>query len=423
MTNIAAQLQKGLSKEQVTFLQDAGAIASRTGTPLYLVGGSVRDLLLGRPVLDLDLVAEGDVAALVAKLAAELKGEVASRSQFETFKLKTPVGTIDMATARTETYAQPGALPTVKSGSVADDLARRDFTINALAAHLSPAKFGSLVDGHGGEKDLAGKLIRVLHEHSFQDDATRILRAVRYEQRLGFTIEKKTEEWLRRDLRHLDAISPDRLRHELDRCFSEPLPESCLARAEQMGVLKAILRGLVWSDSLRQAVAGAREKKLELTPLVFLGLLAWLMTQKLADALAKRLNLSSRAHKVVRDTMLIKAAGPWLNAPDLSASGTYKLLKDREPEAVEAALLGNDTPVACERLQRFLLEWRKVSPQLSGDKLLAMGVPQGPLVGQLLEELRTLQLDNPGVTVAQEEAHVRKRLRDLASQNAPTKAP
>ncbi|MSP79323.1 MAG: CCA tRNA nucleotidyltransferase [Dehalococcoidia bacterium] len=423
MTNITAHLQKGLSKEQVTFLQNAGAIASRTGTPLFLVGGSVRDLLLGRPMLDLDLVAEGDVAALVAKLAVELNGQVASRSQFDTFKLKTPMGTVDVAAARTETYAQPGALPTVKPGSLADDLARRDFTINALAAHLSPATFGSMVDAHGGEKDLAGKHIRVLHELGFQDDATRMLRAVRYEQRLGFTIEKKTGEWLQRDLQHMNAISPDRLRHELDRCYTEPLPEICLARADHLGVLNAILPGLAWPESLRQAVAGAREKKLGLTPLVFLGLLAWPMPQEMAGALAKRLNLSSRAHKVIRDTMLIKAATPWLNAADLSASGTYKLLKDREPEAVETALLGSDTPVACERLQRFLLEWRKVSPQLSGEKLLAMGVPQGPLVGQLLEELRTLQLDNLGVTVAQEEALVRRRLREFAAQDSPAKAP
>src|SRR5262245_49335884 len=131
LPNVAKQLQDGLAPDQLKFLQDAGAIASRLGSPIYLVGGPVRDLLLGRPLLDLDLVAEGDVNALVAKLAKDLSGEVGARSQFDTFKVKLATGTVDVATARTETYAQPGALPAVRPGSVADDLVRRDFTINA----------------------------------------------------------------------------------------------------------------------------------------------------------------------------------------------------------------------------------------------------------------------------------------------------
>ena len=417
MPNVATHLQNGLAADQLKFLQDAGAIASRMGAPLYLVGGSVRDLLLNRPLLDLDLVAEGDVSALVTKLAHDLGGEAGARSQFDTFKLKLATGAVDIATARTETYAQPGALPTVKPGSLVDDLVRRDFTINALAVNLSPEKFGALVDAHGGERDLQDKLIRVLHDASFQDDATRILRGIRYEQRLGFHLEANTENLVKRHLRYLTFISPDRLHRELERCLAEQEPELCMARMQELGVLNAIVPGLAWSSELRHSLNATRASGQEITPLMFLSLLVWPLTQELAEALAKRLNLSSRVHKVVRDTMLIKSALSRLSAPDLPPSGAYALLKEREVEAIQTALLASDANVVRERLKRFLSEWQHFKPNLSAQRLMDMGVPEGPLVGKLLGELHAYRLDNADATPAQEESLVRRRMRELTSES------
>ena len=142
---------------------------------------------------------------------------------------------VDLATARSETYSHPGALPAVSPGSIADDLQRRDFTINAMAANLGPGRFGALVDPFSGEADLSRGLIRILHDRSFIDDATRMLRAVRYEQRFGFRLEESTGLLLRRDLSMLETISGDRIRHELELILKEDRPENALQRAQATG--------------------------------------------------------------------------------------------------------------------------------------------------------------------------------------------
>lgn len=415
MPDLAAAINQGFSPERVALLRAAGAMAERSGVPLYLVGGCVRDLLLGRPVLDLDLVAEGDVSALADGLAAELGGKVTARSQFGTVKLRVGETTLDLATSRSETYAQPGALPTVKPGPLAADLKRRDFSINAMAAHLSPERFGELVDPFGGYDDLLAKTVRVLHRMSFMDDATRILRGIRYEARLGFLMDVGTEALARRDARYLETISADRLRRELDRMLHEPEPERCLARAQEMGVLAAILPSLSWSASLNQEVVtlrafGAAER---LTPHAFLGLLAWPLAPDDASALARRLNLGAKQLSVVEGTRRLASLLPALGAPALRPSEAYALLKALDPDAVHAAFIAAaDAPVARERLDAFVQRWRDCRPHLTARRLLALGVPQGPLVGEFLGRLLAHRLDHPDVAASDEEAMVRRWLGD-----------
>jgi len=411
--DLAAALAQHLSRERVALLRAAGAMAVRSRVSLYLVGGCVRDLLLGRPVLDLDLVAEGDASALGDSLAAELGGQVTARSQFGTVKLRVGETILDLATSRTETYAQPGALPTVKPGPLAADLKRRDFSINAMAAHLSPERFGELVDPFGGYDDLLAKTVRVLHRMSFMDDATRILRGIRYEARLGFLMDVGTEALARRDARYLETISPDRLRHELDRVLHEPEPERCLARAREMGVLAAILPALTWPARLHQEAGALREadRTALLTPNAFLGLLAWPLAPDDASALARRLNLGAKQLGVVEDTRRLASLLPALTAPALRPSEAYALLKDLDPDAVHAAFIAAvDAPVARGRLDAFVQRWRDCRPHLTAYRLLALGVPQGPLVGEFLRRLLAHRLDHPEVAASDEEAMVRRWL-------------
>ena len=417
LPDLTAALEQHLSRERVALLHAAGAMAARSRVPLYLVGGCVRDLLLGRPVLDLDLVAEGDASALADRLAAELGGQVTARSQFGTVKLRVGDTTLDLATSRTETYAQPGALPAVKPGPLAADLKRRDFTINAMAAHLSPERFGELVDPFGGYDDLLAKTFRVLHRMSFIDDATRILRGVRYETRLGFLMDVGTEALARRDARYLETISPDRLRHELDRLLHEPEPERCLARAREMGVLAAILPALTWSARLHREVGGLREAGGTAlpTPNAFLGLLAWPLAPDDASALARRLNLAAKQLSVVDGARGLANLLPALSAPALRPSEAYALFKDLDPDAVLAALIAAvDVPVARERLDAFVQRWRDCRPNLTARRLLALGVPQGPLVGDFLDRLLAHRLDHPEVAASDEEAMVRRWLTEGA---------
>ena len=162
-------------------------LAADRASPLYIVGGRVRDLLLERPAADLDLVVEGDALELVRALALDQGGEAIVHPRFGTATYRNGTLRFDLATARTETYPRPGVLPDVRPSPIEEDLARRDFTVNAMALRLSPPDAGTLLDRFGSRQDVEDGLIRVLHDDSFIDDPTRIMRAIRYEQRLGFS--------------------------------------------------------------------------------------------------------------------------------------------------------------------------------------------------------------------------------------------
>ena len=182
------EIERYLAPAQLDLLRRASDSASQHGVALYLVGGSVRDMLLGVRPADLDLVAEAATTEFASQLAMDVGGEVVARSQFQTSKLVVGDMQIDVAMARTETYARPGALPAVSPGSIQEDLKRRDFSANAIAVSLDAGDWGRLLDPLGGARDLELRQIRVLHAGSFVDDATRILRAVRYATRLGFPV-------------------------------------------------------------------------------------------------------------------------------------------------------------------------------------------------------------------------------------------
>ena len=184
--NLAGSIKEQLPSDIAAFIRLAGEVAEKRQQRLYLVGGVVRDLLLERVNLDIDMVVEGDAIKLAQAIAGVNQAKVITHPRFGTATLKWGKRSADFATARAETYARPGALPTVKPGTISDDLARRDFTINAMAVELNPRRFGELIDPFGGRQDIEKKLVRVLHDKSFTDDATRIWRAVRYEQRLDF---------------------------------------------------------------------------------------------------------------------------------------------------------------------------------------------------------------------------------------------
>ena len=207
MKNIAEILEAQLDSVSLRQLHLIADAARSHGVYAYLVGGAVRDALLGLPVGDIDIAVVGLTPDIAHSTAAALGGAIVKRSQFNTFALSADGRRIDIAMARQETYARAGALPAVAPGTVQSDLARRDFTINAMAASINAGSFGELLDPLDGQGDLRRRIVRVLHNASFQDDATRILRAARYAVRLGFTLEAQTERLLRRDAPCLDAIS------------------------------------------------------------------------------------------------------------------------------------------------------------------------------------------------------------------------
>ncbi len=424
--DIALRMESSLPAPLLATLRTAGEAAEALGYPLYAVGGFVRDLLLGRPNFDVDLVVEGNAIELARRLAKAHGGRVRDHKRFGTAKWillpttsdnataphlaterrhRDPTATLpaslDFVSARTEFYAEPTVLPTVERGSIKLDLHRRDFTINTLAINLTPGRWGELLDFYGGERDLQEGLVRVLHTHSFVDDPTRILRVARFEQRFGFRIEQRTAELISDAVDLLDRVTPARVRHELELIFGESQPEQALRRLEELGVLAHIHPGLHVDDWLATRFAGLRvamQSHSGKLPADVDQLYFAIWTYRL-EALAfaqldQRLNL-------MRSTLAVLA-----NLHDLkgrrAAPGAARPAAQRYLPDPAAGLGRHPFPVAhhhrirkpsrrtSSATNRTL---RHVRPRTDGRDLKRMGLAPGPLYRQVLDAARGAWMD------------------------------
>ena len=300
--NLADKIEKTLPAELVALTKQATAMAASKNLQLYLVGGIVRDLLLGQTNLnyDLDFVVEGDAIGLAKEFAEKSGGKLIVHKMFNTAKVTLDNLTVDIAMARTETYTKPGALPVVMPGTLKTDLFRRDFTVNAMAVCLSPDRYGELIDLYRGVKDLQNKTIRVLHEKSFIDDATRIWRAIRYEQRLGFKIEPDTLTFLQRGVPLLKTVGGYRLRHELELVLREKEPEKALVRADKLGALRELHPLLKADEWLVSKFQAAREDN-KVNPNFYLGLLVYRLNEDDLLQIAKYLRFSAEQVRIIHE--------------------------------------------------------------------------------------------------------------------------
>ncbi|MCS7179230.1 MAG: CBS domain-containing protein [Anaerolineae bacterium] len=428
---IQALLEAAVPSPLLTLVRRAAEAAQQMGFSLYLVGGPVRDLLLGQPVVDLDLVVEGDAIRLARHLARQFGGRVVAHRRFGTAKwlLDPPVwqtvggpppperavASIDFATARTEFYTHPTALPEVERSSIKQDLHRRDFTINTLAIRLDPPHWGELLDFYGGEADLREGIIRVLHSLSFIDDPTRILRAARLEARLGFRLDPRSEALIANALPMLNRVSGDRIRHELELMLAEGEPEQALSRLERLGVLSQIHPALHcdrWLVARFQAVRKELdptvwELKTEDLLFIYWGLLLYRLEPDALRAVIGRLRIPrSEARDLQRlpDLRRDLAILPTLRPP----SRIYRLLEPYPARLLALAWVADRRSSVRTRLLAFQTRYRQVVPILTGDDLKAMGLRPGPLFGQLLSALREARLDGKIATREEEETLVRQ---------------
>jgi tRNA nucleotidyltransferase (CCA-adding enzyme) len=358
----------------------------------YLVGGAVRDLLRGAEVVDLDVAVEGDARAVARALADRVRGEAREHERFGTAKVRADDLNVDVATTRRESYPEPGALPIVEEAGLREDLDRRDFTINAMAVGLSGDDLGHLYDPRGGRTDLEERVVRVLHERSFSDDPTRLLRALRYEARLGFRMDPDTE-LLARDAAAeggLRTVSGARVRDELIDLLGEPELPTGVARMHELGVDRAMHTALEADPKL---VASATLGAVTLGADRALAALA-----ALCAPAAERLDLwLADLHLAAWNRDAVARAARV--APRLAAE-----LKEREHTPSELrTLLGRETLVALalalamgaphEPILRWVTELEPVRLEISGADLLAEGVPEGPALGRALEETLARKLD------------------------------
>ena len=408
--NLSAELDRWLPEGMSELLIHIGACARRLDFEAYLVGGPVRDLLLGRPCFDLDVVVEGDAPAVARALAGDGEVTPVVHPSFGTATLRLGAFRVDLASARAETYARPGALPDVVPGTIAEDLVRRDFSMNAMALLLDGRNRGELLDPHGGWADLGHGLLRVLHERSFADDPTRILRGVRYEQRFGFAFDERTRELLFEGLRYLSGVSADRVRHEFERTFEEDEPETALLRLDVLGVLPALQSSLSFDRRKAWAFRGARAAAVgpQLHTLYWC-LLFWGLDEGAAGAAGARLNLPRRASEPVLDVVALAGMEARLDDHALSPAQVFDLLAGRSLAALAAAELLFQLPVARSHVASYLRRLRHVRGLLNGADLREMGVPDGPVMGRILTVLRRARL-NGEVSSKEEETALAARL-------------
>ena len=368
--------------------------------PAYLVGGAVRDLLRGADGVDIDVAVEGDARSVARALADRLGGSAREHERFGTAKVLADELALDLATTRRETYPEPGALPEVSAAPLRDDLTRRDFGVNAMALGITGDDLGHLYDPCGGVADLETGTVRVLHDRSFLDDPTRLLRAVRYETRLGFRLDPDTERLAREAVAAsaLRTVSGARVRDELMDLLSELDAPAAVARLRELEIDRALDPGL---DPDPQLVASAALGAVAIGAdrgVAALGALIAGAPEELDLWLADLHLLAARRDAAARAARVAPRIAATLREREHLPSELRALLVTEPPEALALAMaLG----APAEQILRWVEELRGVSLEIDGDDLLAAGVPEGPALGRALDETLRRKLD--GIVSGREE--------------------
>lgn len=444
--NLAVRLETVLPPDRLALLQAIAEAAYEQRAALYIVGGFVRDLLLERPSLDFDLVVEGDAIALAHALASRFGGRVTGHSRFSTAKwhlddrvesrpctMKVEgLSSVDLVSARTEFYTHPTALPTVERGSIKLDLHRRDFTMNTLALRLDGRHYGELHDYWGGLADLRAGLVRVLHSLSFVDDPTRILRAVRFEQRFAFRIEERTMQLLLEARPLIERLSGDRIRHELNHILSSSFSPQIVSRLHSLDLLGAIHPYLTWDDWLYarlerlMTIDPEAEWGLSGDPVLLrrdLGYTLWLiqLEPEQADSVARRLKLPVQLVRVTQAACTL-----WRDRRSLAAASPSQAtlrLEETPPLARYALYLATSDAQLRGVLQNFAARWQKVQPLTDGHALRKRGLSPGPRYRQILSALREAWLDGQIQTPDQEQELLEQLLQIDETVHSDVSAP
>lgn len=428
--NMGRTMRDRLPKDVLDILEKAGALGRSRQTPVYVVGGFVRDLLLKTPNHDIDLVVEGDGIGFARAFAGVLGGRVRVHKKFLTSVVIFPGAggkeeRVDVATARLEYYESPAALPTVEHSSIKMDLYRRDFTINALAIRLDCEPMGEIVDFFGGQKDIRDRVIRVLHTLSFVEDPTRCLRAVRFEQRYHFRIGPATEKLIKNDvsLKLLDKLSPSRLFNEFEHICAEETAILCIRRLHELGILQAIHPQLSINPDrkemlIRTAKVMAWYRLLyideEMRPwLVYFLVLCSSLTYAVTLEVFRRLGIPPALKNEVlgcrEKARSLRSSLKRLTAtPGFRVSALCAMLRPLPVEFVLYLMADMEVPETRRALSRYITVWRTEKPGVDGSDLKKLGLAPGPAYGVILQRLLEAKLDGTAASPEEQLALARE---------------
>ncbi len=434
MSTLGRRLVDRLPGPVAALLADLGDVTASGGARLWLVGGLVRDLWLGEPSMDIDLVVEGSVEPALGAIAGAGYVVEPKGAAFGTYRLRvaertatadawlTPWLVIDLAAARRERYARPAALPTVEAGSLDEDLRRRDVSLNAIAVLLDPQERGRLADPTGGLADLAAGRLRVLHPRSFEDDPTRAFRVARFAGRYGLSLEPDTARWLEAATAggFVARLSGARVRAQIALLAAEPSLAGPLATHTRLGLLAAVHPALA-ADAAGQRVADVWEAAAALAALGAPGgdplgrlLRALLVGQPpaaIAAALARLGLQGAPAARLAAEIEHLPALAGALTATAgaLTARALHDRLAPLDPAgvAVAIALAG---PPGGRQVLHWATELARRRPRVTGQDLRALGIAPGPDMGRLLDRLLTERLEGRLRSKDEEVALVRRLL-------------
>lgn len=412
-----------LEPEQAEILRAIAAQSRVSGVPAYLVGGAVRDWLLASASIDdLDFSVDGDSVAFARALCAAHGGELAVHEKFRTARWIRHGASVDIAMSRAEEYSRPAALPNVRPAPIEVDLRRRDFSVNAMALRLTDEQ---IVDPFDGRGDLERRLLRGLHEHSFIDDPTRMLRGARYAARLGFAFDDATAAAMRRGVPHLRALSGERIKYDLELIFQDRDPAAALTTLRELGAFAALGAPTPDPDKILRRFTRVAEAlgpdaadlfdvdSLGLSEARLLTLAGWgALTYAMGQLAAVRWLETVPFEHDVREALVSLGALSTLSAASFEAphSRCSALLREFGGPALFVGWLFDGVERKRTAMRREWNEWRRVRPFIGGDDLRARGVPPGPRYKVLLDALRDLHLDGVNVSRADEERELARLL-------------
>ncbi|MFH1339132.1 MAG: hypothetical protein ABIH40_04765 [Candidatus Omnitrophota bacterium] len=396
-----------LPKDILNLIYLARNVAVKKRTHAYLVGGFVRDLILGVPNFDLDIVVEADAFMFASELAERLGAGLKTHPRFGTATIAAPGKIkIDIATARSEKYPHPASLPVVSPGEVRQDLARRDFTINALAIDLLPGNFGRLVDYYHGAGDLRAKVIRVLHDLSFIDDPTRIIRAVRFEQRFKFRIERRTLELLKgaKNSGMLKRVSAHRLRDEIVLILKERRAYNCISRLNRLAgfdfihprirlnkadfkLLKKIKGEVEWYEK-----NFPKRRTLDAWVMYFTILLGSLNKKQINRVCARSGLRKGDTKRIISYYKFSPSKVPGLSK-DIPPARIHRILDPLSFEVILLIRAKHGNRLLNFHIDRFFKFYNEARPYVSGKDLAKSGLEPGPDYKKILSRLFYLQLN------------------------------
>jgi tRNA nucleotidyltransferase (CCA-adding enzyme) len=421
--NVVALIRERLPKKIREILEQVGLVAAELDFTAYAVGGFVRDLFLKHDNLDIDIVIEGDAIVFARRFAGRFGARSREFQKFKTAVIIFPDGfKIDVATARTEYYEAPGALPVVEYSSIKMDLYRRDFTINTLALKLNPGEFGTLLDFFGAQRDLKERVISVLHNLSFVEDPTRVFRAIRFEQRFRFRISKLTANLIANAVKNnfFDRLSGARLFGELRLILQEENPLPAITRLAEFDLLKPVHSRLVFDEGTRSMLGRVQgvlswfdllylEEKFQRWLVYFLGLVEPLTPEELEDMMRLFKPSPKLAAAITRGKDgADRALGRLFRYGEPSRSQIYHLLKTLDTEYLLYMMAKSKQEGSRKAISLYFTHLKHLKPELKGRDLLALGYPPGPQIKEMLERLLEARLNEEVKTKGEEKEFIRR---------------